>query len=239
MESFAEHLPELRARVQDDLEARGPTRERVLACAVRILDRGALRVGSEEYTRANGSFGLATLRKEHIRLRRDGVDLRFVGKSGVEHEVSIEDPDLPPVLRSIRRHPLGEELLAYRNGTGWKDVRAPDINAYIRETIGEGYSAKDFRTWRATVLAAVFLAEHEASGGKRVVRTVVREVADALGNTPAVARSSYIDPRVLDRYLDEGITIANGDPLPVGDPDRVEAAVLALLRGAGDLAIAA
>jgi DNA topoisomerase IB len=247
MEGFAERLPTLRARVKDDLRLRGATRDRVLACAVRMLDRGALRIGTEEYTRANGSFGLATLRKEHLSIRRDGVLLRFPGKAGKTHAIRIDDPAIVPVLRSLRRHPGGDELLAYRDEHGWTDLRASHINAYIRETVGDGYSAKDFRTWRATVLAAVFLAEHEVSEGRRAVTSVGRRVADELGNTPAVARASYIDPRVVDRFLDEGLTVAaylpDGPsvvlPLPDRELERVEAAVLALLRDDAALVAAA
>ena len=232
IEGLAEALPELRARVAHDLARRGPARDRVLACAVRMLDRGAIRVGTEEYAKANGTIGLATLRKEHLTIARDGAHLRFTGKSGKDHAVVIRDDDIVPLLRYLRRQVPGDELLAYRDADGWKDVRAADINAYLQELLGDGFSAKDFRTWRATVLAAVYLGSHDPSEGRKAVTSVVKAVAEDLGNTPAVARSSYIDPRVVDRFLDEGVTVDLGDlNADEVDLDRVDGAVLALLRG--------
>ena len=240
VEGLAEALPALRERVAADLARRGPVRERVLACAVRMLDRGAIRVGTEEYARANGTIGLATLRKEHLTIARDGIHLRFTGKAGKDHDIVVHDDDIVPLLRSLRRGVPGEELLAYRDRDGWKDVRAADINGYLQDALGDGFSAKDFRTWRATVLAAVSLAAHDPDEGKKAVTVVVREVADELGNTPAVARSSYIDPRVIDRFLDEGVTVAvttmGEDDV---DLDRIDAAVLALLRDEDAIPVAA
>ena len=229
-------MPRLRARVDTDLQRRGYPRERVLACAVRLLDRGLFRVGGEDYA-DNGSYGLATLRREHVVVRRDRAEFDFVGKGGKRHVREIRDPDVLRVLRTLRRRREADELLAWKDAEGWHDVRASDINAYIKETAGGDFSAKDFRTWHATVLAAAFLAERgfatSGRAAKRTIREAANEVAEHPGNTAAVARSSYIDPRVVDRYLD-GEVIDVRD-VPVAEPGpAVEAAVLNLLRSHGD-----
>jgi DNA topoisomerase I len=225
MEGFARSLPALRQRVERDLRRPGISRERVLAGAVRLLDRGAVRIGGEEYLRRNGSFGLATLRRDQAKLSGDAVVLSFTGKSGRDHQVRVRDPAVVRLVRALKRATVAEELLIFRNGDGWHDVRSDDINAYLKESLGDDYSAKDFRTWSATVLAASKLAEHDPSEGIHAVREVVREVATTLGNSPAVARSSYIDPRVIDRFLDEGRSIASR----TGGRESVERAVLRLL----------
>jgi len=205
MERFARSLPDLRDRVRRDLRRQGYPRERVVACAVRLLDTSPFRIGSEEYAATNGSFGLATLRKEHVTVGRRTATFDFTGKSGIRHKLEVSDRAVIPVLRAMRRRRDGDELFAYRNGDDeWRDVRSPDINAYIKEAVGEDHSAKVFRTWRATVLAAVLLSEANEQDAKRTVTRVVRDVADHMGNTPAVCRSAYIDPRVLDRFLDAG-----------------------------------
>jgi len=224
VERFGASLPKLRGRVGRDLRRPGLPRERVLAGAVRLLDRSALRIGGEEYARRNGSFGLATLRRDHLKIQGSELELHFNGKSGKEHLLLVNDPLLARLLRELLDRE-GEQLLAWMNQSGWHEARAGDINEYLRDTIGPDYSAKDFRTWHATVLAASLLAAHERREGRRVVAAVIREVADQLGNTPAVCRTSYIDPRVVDRFLDEGRTIeARGRGLRA-----TEEAVLALL----------
>lgn len=232
MEEFAGALPMLRAQVGRDLRRRGLPRERVLATAVRLLDRGPFRIGSEAYA-ANGSYGLATIRKDHVRVGRDGATFDYVGKSGVRHTFQVCDREILPVLRTLRRHD-GErdELLAYRDEAGWVDVRAADVNAYIQGAIGDNHTAKDFRTWRATVLAAVLLSAADGPNPKRSVARVVRDVASHMGNTPAVCRSAYIDPRVLDRFLDEGETVrlVSVDVEAEAFGEDVEAQVLAFLR---------
>ena len=243
LEAFAEHLPSMRASCDEALSDPGVSRVRVLAGALLLLDRALFRVGTEAYTRANGSYGLATLRKDHLRLRTGRAVFDFTAKSGKSWTVEIEDPRLLKLLKQLkRRRSGGGELLAYRDDRGWRDVTSADINTFVREIVGEDFSAKDFRTWNATVLAALAVARHQADGVdrssfRRVEASVAREVAENLGNTPAVSRSSYIDPRVFDRFR-EGITI-----LPAIDrPDvaldgndrlraRVESAVLRLLRG--------
>lgn len=242
MVEFAHALPVLRERVSTDLSLRGVPKARALACAVRLLDHAFFRVGSEAYARQNGSFGLATVRKEHVTVRRDLVVFDFVAKSGKRHVQEIADVDVLPVIRTMRRRRNGgHELLAYREGDRWRDIRSSDINEYIRDAAGGDFSAKDFRTWHATVLAAVHLALAHAestslTSRRRVVSGAVREVARFLGNTPAVARASYIDPRVIARFGD-GVTIgATLERLRTDDPTdpefraSAEAAVLELLE---------
>jgi DNA topoisomerase-1 len=236
VESFAEQLPALRRRVKADLAGADLSRGRVLACGVRMLDRGLFRVGGEDYTTRNGSFGLATLRREHVRIGPDSAAFDFVAKAGVRQVLEVADAQILPVLRALqRRRGGGEELLAWREGSEWRDVRSTDINAYLKEIAGQDFSAKDFRTWHATVLAAVALAGREpptsATGVRREVSAAIKEVAAQLCNTPAVCRSSYIDPRVIDRFR-EGTTIAlprraSMEPLQ----SAVEARVVDLLRG--------
>jgi DNA topoisomerase IB len=238
---FARALPDLRERVGRDLARRGMPRDRSLACAVRLLDQAFFRVGSESYMKRNGSFGLATLRKDHVRVGRSVAVFDFRSKSGKRHVQEVRDPEVLPALRTMRRRRTGgRELLAYREGGRWRDLRSSDINAYIREAAGDDHTAKDFRTWHGTVLAAVSLGlqdGEDATGRptKRRIAAAVREVAAFLGNTPAVARASYIDPRVIDRF-EEGVTIRPTlERLRVDEPtdpvfrEAVEAAVLDLL----------
>jgi DNA topoisomerase-1 len=245
IERFAERLPDVRAQVTRDLRRRGFPRERVLACSVRLLERGLFRIGSEDYAEANGSFGLATLRKEHVTVHKVSAEFDFVGKAGKRHVREVSDPTVIPIIRALRRRHDGEELLAFREGDAWRDVRSADINTYVKEIAGDDFSAKDFRTWHATVLAAVDLAGRTpVSSSDRArrgaVSKTVRHVAGHLGNTPAVCRRSYIDPRVFDRYLDDDVTL-DLKALAEGAPQEViEEAVLALLRGgSGSLALAA
>ena len=244
IEMFAERLPELRKRVIADLGGTKLTRARVLACSVRMLDRGLFRVGTEDYTTKNGSFGLATLRKEHVKVGRDRASFDFVAKAGVRQVREVADPEILPVLRALkRRRDGGEELLAWRDGPAWVDVRSGDVNTYLKEIVGEEFSAKDFRTWHGTVLAAVALAGREPSmsptATRRAVSAAVKEVAGQLGNTPAVCRASYVDPRVIDRFA-EGtvITLPRGDLQEPFQPE-IEARVLALLQGSPNARAAA
>ena len=241
---FAHSLPRLRREVSAELDHDGLGRERVLACAARLLDRGLFRVGSDEYADEEGGIGLATIRKEHVSFNHDVALFDYPGKGGVRHVQSIADPQSLEVLRALRRRRSGgDELLAYRNGRRWVALRAEDINEYLKDRLGAEFSAKDFRTWNATVLAAVVVAidgpqATTKTARKRVMNTAAREVAEVLGNTPAVARRAYIDPRVFDRYQ-AGQTIAPAlravgeldleDERPRG---RIERAVLRLLEEA-------
>jgi DNA topoisomerase IB len=209
---FAAALPRLRRAVTADLRRRGMPRERALACAVRLLDLGFFRVGGEAYAEENESFGLATLRRDHLRIEGGEMVFDFPAKSGQRRVQSVRDPAARRAIEAMRRRRGGPaDLLAWRQGREWRDVRSDDVNAYIQEKIGAEYSAKDFRTWHGTVLAAIELAGEPAptseAAAKRSVRTAVERVAEALGNTPAVCRRSYIDPRVLERFR-EGETIS-------------------------------
>jgi DNA topoisomerase I len=226
---LARRLPSMRKVCDRDIASRGLTRERALAGAVRFLDLGFFRIGSEAYTEENGSYGLATLRRDHVRVSRDEVLFDFAAKGGQRRIQTIRDPALAKLTGSLlRRKGGGKELLAYRDGTTWRDIRSEDINAYLKGLADEEISAKDFRTWHATVLMAALLASQEegltsVTSRKRVVSTVVKDVADALGNTPAVCRASYIDPRVIERFLNgETIQLPRGRDLT---DDRVRAAV--------------
>ena len=208
MTRFAKALPALREHVAADLQATDElTRERVLACAVRLLDRGFFRIGTEEYTVTNESYGLATMRKEHVIVEADGTMVfDYPAKSGKRRLQAVVDPLATEIVAGLkRRRGGGPELLAYRNGRRWVDLRSPDINVYLKEATGGDFSAKDFRTWSATVLAAVALAvSGPAHGAKtsrnRAITRAVKETAHYLGNTPAVCRASYIDPRVFDSF---------------------------------------
>jgi DNA topoisomerase-1 len=214
MTTFARSLPKLRERVESDLRKRSVSRERVLACAVRLLDRGFFRIGSEGYAEENDTYGLATMRKRHVTVSGDSIVFDYEAKGGKRRVQTVGDRRISSLVKKLRaRRGGGHELLAFRNGDSWRDVRSTDINDYIKETLGQDHSAKDFRTWNATVLAAVVLAasarERDLStkGGRaRAKRDAVKQVARYLGNTPAVCRASYIDPRIFDRF-DGGVTV--------------------------------
>lgn len=226
---LARRLPAMRRICDRAVVSPGLTRERALAGAVRLLDLGFFRIGSETYTEENGSYGLATIRRAHVRVRGDEVRFDFSAKGGQRRIQTIEDQALARLTRALlRRRGGGRELLAFREGTAWRDVRSEDINDYLKDLAREDISAKDFRTWHATVLTAALLASQDeelrsVTSRKRVVSAVVKEVAEALGNTPAVCRASYIDPRVVDRFLN-GETIALPRSRDLTD-DRVRAAV--------------
>jgi DNA topoisomerase IB len=210
---FGTVLPRLRETVGQHLAGQGLRRERVLAAAVRLIDLGFFRPGGEEYAAENGTFGVATIRREHVTARRGQLMFDYLAKGSKQREQAIVDSDVHAVVCALkRRRSGGEDLFAYWSGRRWRDVTSADINEYLREITGREFTAKDFRTWHATVLAAVGLAVSEPVAGserarKRAVARAVREVADYLGNTPAVARASYIDPRVIELY-EQGVTIA-------------------------------
>jgi|SRR5215211_6284738 len=213
MIEFADALPKLRRRVDKDLKRPGMERERVLACAVRLLDRGFFRIGSEDYAEENDTYGIATMRRRHVTITKDNVVFSYESKGGQKRIQRIIDPEVAAIVRTLRnRRGGGHELLAYKRNRRWVDVKSADINQYVKEASGGDFSAKDFRTWGATVMAAFALAvSGEAANGsksarKRAKTWAIKEVARNLGNTPAVARASYIDPRVFDRF-DGGLTI--------------------------------
>jgi DNA topoisomerase IB len=240
---FARALPRLRRRVAGDLPLNGdaPGREAVLACATRLLDRGMFRIGGEGYAEENETYGLATLHRSHLTIANGEAVFSYAAKGGIDREQSISDPDVLPILQRLRRrrssHP---ELLAYKEMGRWRDVRSDDINAYVKEAAGGDFSAKDFRTWHATVLAALALAAHDpppetVAARKRAINDAVKGVAMFLGNTPAVSRSSYIDPRVIDSFQ-SGQTIAKAarragaDPLDDRSRRTVELAVVRMIE---------
>jgi DNA topoisomerase-1 len=223
MIAFGQALPRMRRRVGRDLRRPGLPRERVLAVVVRLLEKTGVRVGNEEYARDNRSFGLTTLRDRHAKVGSRRIRFRFRGKGGKEGEVDVSDARLARIVGRCQDLP-GQELFAYLDEEGEvRTIGSADVNDYIREISGHDFTAKDYRTWAATVLAARSLASGEpaptVAGAKRDVVRAVERVAGWLGNTPAVSRKSYVDPMVIDAYL-EGEAIRNGS----------EAAVLALLR---------
>jgi DNA topoisomerase I len=210
---FARTLPRLRRVIRKDLASEELARRQVLACALRLLDRGFFRIGSEDYAEQNDSYGLATILKSHVSIKPNMVRFDYVAKSGQHRIQEIDDPDVLRIVSRLKRRRGGsEELLAYKENGRWVDLTSADINEYVKDATGGDFSAKDFRTWNGTMLAAVALsidasADRSARPTKRAVPAAVKTVAAFLGNTPAVARVSYIDPRVFDRYL-SGWTIA-------------------------------
>ena len=246
MIEFARALPGMRERVTGALaEDDSLSRERVLACAVRLLDRGFFRVGGEDYAVENETYGLATLRKRHVRVEGDVITFDYMAKSGKRRIQAVMDPQVASIVERLkRRRGGGDGLLAHKRGRRWSNIRSDDVNAYVKEVTGDAFSAKDFRTWGATVLAAQALAVSgpvagSKRGRRRAISRAVDEVAHYLGNTPAVCRASYIDPRVFDRYAG-GLTIGGvietfGEAPGEGDPQAViEAAVLDLICGHED-----
>jgi DNA topoisomerase IB len=225
---FAKALPKMRRRVLADLRRGDELDERrVLACALRLLDVGLFRVGSEQYADDEGGVGLATIDRRSVAVHDSEVVFDYLAKGGVHRVQAVQDPLAGEVVRALRRRRSGgDQLLAYRVGRAWHPVRSDQINDHLKALIGEEFSAKDFRTWNATVLAAVSLAADGRDAVSKRARTraingAIKGVAEVLGNTPAVARRSYIDPRVFDRYL-SGWTIG-------GELDR-----LGTLRGPDD-----
>ncbi|MDP9822154.1 DNA topoisomerase IB [Nocardioides massiliensis] len=234
----ARRLPAAREAIALHLALQGMPRDRAAAAAVRLLDLGYFRIGSDSYT---DSFGLTTLRREHVRRRNGALVFQFVGKSGIEHRVEIDDLPAVEAVEVMRRRRGGDDrLLAYKDGRRWGPLDGPSVNSYLREIVGDEITAKDFRTWHATVLAAAALAasdEHgeSAASRKRAIRGAMVEVAEYLGNTPTVARNSYVDPAVIDLYED-GVTIEAALRRAPEDPAlrqaALERATLRLLKQA-------
>jgi DNA topoisomerase-1 len=239
---LAAELPRVRRRLKRDLRRQGLVRERVLACSVRLLDLGFFRIGSKEYAEENETYGLATIRKRHVSFERGLIVFDYEGKNSQRRIQTIDDPEITPTVRALkRRRGGGLELLAYRDGDGWRDVRSEQINDYVKQVARGEFTAKDFRTWNATVLAAVSMAMRaddatSKTARKRIASEATKSVAAYLGNTPAVCRASYIDPRVFDRF-DSGETVRPRleelggafDPTRPSHREKVEAAVLELL----------
>ena len=229
LSDFARALPKLRRQVEADLNRRGPCREKVLATAVRLLEITLIRIGNAQYAKQNRSYGLTTLNKRHLEVDGAALTFAFKGKSGVEHEVRIRDRRLATVVRNLRELP-GQQLFKYRNSEGEVcTVTSDDVNAYIREAMGEQFSAKDFRTWAGTVSAARALRDMEPptsqTDAKRKITVCVKAVAGLLGNTPTVCRSSYVHPRVFELFESGALAGA----LPGPDAKTFETALIKTL----------
>lgn len=238
MEGFAAALLKRRLEARHRLAGEELGLERVAATAFSLLDLGMFRIGSERYVEENESYGLTTLEKLHVQVSGRAMTFSYPAKSGLPVEVTVRDERVRDVLEALRRRRGGgDRLLAYRSGGRWHDLDAEDVNAYVKELLGEHYSAKDFRTWRGTSIAALSLARSDRSTPsrrKKAVSATMREVSEHLGNTPAIARSSYVDPRVIDLYED-GITVrADHRKIAPGAPmsRTLERQVLRILRRA-------
>jgi DNA topoisomerase I len=248
MIAFGAALPRLRRRVARDLQLSSGeqrvavgqlTEQRVLALTVRLLDLGFFRIGSEEYAERNESYGLTTMLREHVTVVEREVIFDFPAKSGQRRVQAIADPEALVMVGALKRRRTGSQLLTYRASDGWRNLTAEEANAYLKQCSRGEFTAKDFRTWNATVLAAVALAGAEEVKGKAAREREIKTVAAYLGNTPAVCRASYVDPRVIDRFQ-AGVTIA--EVIGRTGPDlgkarvraRVEKAVLGLLEDASD-----
>ncbi|MCW2736868.1 DNA topoisomerase IB [Nocardioides sp.] len=235
---FGKALSRARERVLTDMGTEGMTLERACAVAVRLLDLGYFRIGNDVYTDTNGSFGLTTLRKEHVSRHPRGLRFCFVGKSGVEHCIDIDDKAAIESLDVMRRRRGGgDQLLAWKDGRSWRGLGSGEVNDYIRACTGIEATAKDFRTWHATVIAAAALAETDEPGEtkasrKRAVSSTMKEVSEFLGNTPTLARTAYVDPRVVEAY-ERGRTIKVKASYETADARQaaLERAVLKLLAG--------
>ncbi len=236
---FGKALPAIRRRVDKDLSRQGLPREKVLATVVRLLETTMMRVGNEEYARSNGSFGLTTLRDRHVRIDGARMQFRFKGKSSKEHFIELNDGRLAAIVRRCRDLP-GYELFQYLDADGERrSIDSEDVNGYLREITGEDYTAKDFRTWAGTLLAALALREFEAfdsqAQAKKHLMRAIESVAAKLGNTPAICRKCYIHPAVMEAFLDGTMRDmlqkrAEHVPEDVDALDPEEAAVLALLQ---------
>ena len=238
--AFANALPGIRQRVDDDMKGPGLSREKVLATVVHLLETTLIRVGNDDYARTNKSYGLTTLRDPHVRVTGAALTFRFKGKSGKIWDVSLKDRRVARIVKACQDLP-GQELFQYIDQDGTqRDVTSSDVNAYLREITGEDFTAKDFRTWAGTVLAALALREFEtfdsAAGAKRNIRTAIESVAGRLGNTPTICRKCYIHPQVLDCYLEGGLLLQVKDAVESELSDDLsslrpeEAAVLGLLQ---------
>ncbi|MEU1993793.1 DNA topoisomerase IB [Nocardia gamkensis] len=238
--ALAGRLPEIRAQVGEDLALRGTVRRRVEAVGIDLVDRGVFRVGGEEYAEENGTRGVATLLCEQVRVSGERMLFDYVAKGGIRRRVSVRDPLLAKAVRSLLRSGSdSDRLLVYREGGHYGELRADDINARFRELAACECSVKDLRTWQATVLAAAAFGSLDPPAGgrarKRAVREVMDEVAAALGNTPAVAQASYVDPRVVTAF-ENGTTVAaalrRADRADRADAQRaiIDSAVIRMLR---------
>ena len=238
--AFGEALPAIRERVQQDLALRGLPREKVLATVIQLLETSLVRVGNDEYARDNGSIGLSTMRDKHVKVNGSDMRFEFKGKAGKMHRVGVRNRRLARIVKQCQEIP-GYELFQYIDEDGQRQsIDSSDVNAYLREISGQDFTAKDFRTWAGTVFASLALREFETfdspTEAKRNLTRAVESVAARLGNTPAIARNSYIHPAVVESYLDGGHadalrSLAEQQLLSdASGLDADEAAVLALIR---------
>lgn len=238
--AFADALPGIRQRVDADMQRPGLPREKVLGTVVHLLETTLIRVGNDDYARTNKSYGLTTLRDPHVRIEGSALSFRFKGKSGKTWDVALKDRRVARIVKACQDLP-GQELFQYIDGDGTqRDVTSSDVNAYLREITGEDFTAKDFRTWAGTVLAALALREFESfdsdAAAKRNVRAAIESVAGRLGNTPTICRKCYIHPQVLDCYMEGGLLLHVKDVVEselsedLSSLRSEEAAVLALLQ---------
>jgi DNA topoisomerase I len=236
---FAEVLPKIRERVRQDMALTGLPREKVIATVVRLLETTLIRVGNEEYAKANKSFGLTTLRNRHVDVNGSTLRFEFKGKSGVRHSVELHDRRLATVIKRLEELP-GQELFQYVDEDDERhSVSSADVNDYLREATGADFTAKDYRTWAGTVLASIALQEleeaEEPGDTKRKLKDAVEQVARQLGNTPAICRKCYVHPDLIAEYLDNGLSEAIGQRAEavLTDDDGLrpeEEAVLKLLK---------
>ncbi|GAA1336348.1 DNA topoisomerase IB [Arthrobacter roseus] len=227
---FASTLPSARRTITRHLRADEITRERAFAAALRIVDSGALRVGSAQYAQANGSFGVTTLLGKHVKLRGNSIGFDFPGKSGQRWHITLEDEDLARALKPMLRRNAEERVLSYKDDDGaWHSVDGNQLNEFLRQVTGGDFTAKDFRTWQATVSAAMELARADAGASsdtarRKAVTDMMKTVAEHLGNTPAVVRSSYVDPRLVEMFM-------RGEAIQTCGISTSERAVQDLLNG--------
>jgi DNA topoisomerase-1 len=203
---FARALPKIRRRTDRDLRRRGLPREKVLALVVRLLEATLIRVGNDEYARENRSYGLSTMRARHVEVRGAGIRFTFRGKGGKEHEIDVRDRRLARLVKRVQELP-GQELFQFIDADGRRqDITSDDVNEYLQQITGQPFTAKDFRTWAGTVAASLALSEFrevdDEAGRKKAIVNAIEEVAEQLGNTPAVCRACYVHPDLLDSYLD-------------------------------------
>ena len=225
---FGKALPRLRRRVEQDLKKRNLTREAVLAAIVRLLDTEHIRIGNEEYARENKSYGATTLRSRHLKRTGHGLMMRFAGKHGIVHEVKITDTNLKRICRRCQELP-GQMLFQYVNGDGEpKPITSGDVNEYIKQASGGEFTAKHFRTWSASVIAIEQLLRKKEDA-RISVKTVVEPVAEALGNTPAISRKSYVHPQLLEAVKQDPRDPLNDMDRPRGKT-RLSSAEVALLE---------
>ena len=241
MLAFAMALPALRRRIARDLSARGLPRRKVIAAVVQLLEKTLIRVGNGEYARDNNSFGLTTMRNKHVRVSKSTLRFRFRGKGGKSHDIAFDDSRLARIVRRCRDLP-GHELFAYVDDDGQvQDIGSADINDYLREVTGQDFTAKSFRTWAATVLAACALQDlpegRSHAHTKRNINKAIEAVAGLLGNTPAICRKSYIHPAMLAAYTQgtsprtrRSTSRLRSVASPIVDFQRMESAVVAWLQ---------